>query len=591
MKKIIKQKIITNAIIPIILISFTILFCLTTVSAANNNIIYVNASGNDTTGNGSAENPYLTIKKGVDTLTENGTIKLSKGTYKGTGNTNITISKNMTILGESQAGTRIDGENINWIFHITPGNTVLIQKLTLTNGNAAYRPTLWQYIGGAIYNENSNITVTKCTFIGNNAYHTNYGGIGGAICNQNPIGFILKDSTFINNTAYTSGAIHNWGLSTGYYTGNIENCTFTNNNATREGGAIQNWGNQCSITLNITKSTFTNNKATVWGGAILNGGYGSVILNAHFNRFYNNTAPNSAAILNWNNRTVNAENNWWGSNNPDWNSLISGFTPTNWVILTVTANPTNINNTQKSTITADFNHINGGGDLVGGHIPDGIPVNFSLINGPFGSLAPSKSYTHNGIASVLLKAASVGVQDVNATLDNQSTTTNITINPASDLYLKITSNNNNPAVGQIFTVTYKLGNNGPDNATNVTITIPLPDCFVVSSISGDGNWTYNKATNTITWTLVNVPVGDPYLYITGKINKAGNYVFRGSVTSETYNVNTQGVNPITINAVAQANAASSTTKTIGMQNTGLPIPLLVLALLAVFGGLVLPRRK
>ena len=558
------------------------------VSAAST--VYVNTTGNDTTGNGSLENPYQTINKGINSVDDNGTVNIANGNYKGVGNVNLTISKNMTITGQSQKGTIINGTGTNWLFHITPCNTVLIQNLTLTNGNAAYHPTLGQYIGGAIYNENSNLTVTKCTFISNNAYHTNYGGIGGAICNQNPIGFILKDSTFINNTAYTGGAIHNWGLSTGHYTSNIENCTFTNNNATREGGAIQNWGNGGSLTLNITKSTFTNNKATVWGGAILNGGSeGSVILNAHFNRFYNNTAPNSTAILNWNNKTVDAENNWWGTNNPDWNSLINGFTPpTNWVILTVTANHTNINNTQKSTITTDFNHINGGGDLVGGHIPDGIPVNFSLINGSFGSLTSSKSYTHNGIASILFKAASVGVQDVNATLDNQSITTNITINPASDLYLKITSNNNNPTVGQIFTVTYKLGNNGPDNATNVTITIPLPDAFVVSSISGDGNWIYNKTTNTITWTLVNVPVGDPYLYITGKINKAGNYVFGGSITSETYNVNTQGVNPITVEALLVVNAA---TETIRMQDTGLPIPALFLALLAVFTGLVMPRRK
>ncbi len=555
------------------------------VSAAST--VYVNTTGNDTTGNGSLENPYQTINKGINSVDDNGTVNIANGNYKGVGNVNLTISKNMTITGQSQKGTIINGTDTNWLFHITPGNTVLIQNLTLTNGNAAYHPTLGQYIGGAIYNENSNLTVTKCTFIGNNAYHTNYGGIGGAICNQNPIGFILKDSTFINNTAYTGGAIHNWGLSTGHYTSNIENCTFTNNNAIREGGAIQNWGNRGSLTLNITKSTFTNNKATIWGGAILNGGWeGSVILNAHFNRFYNNTAPNSTAILNWNNKIVDAENNWWGTNNPDWNSLISGFTPTNWVILTVTANPSNINNTQKSAITADFNHINGGGDLVGGHIPDGILVNINLINGPFGSLTSSKSYTHNGIASLLFTAASVGVQDVNATLDNQSITTNITINPASDLYLKITSNNNNPTVGQIFTVTYKLGNNGPDNATNVTITIPLPDGFVVSSISGDGNWTITG--NTITWTLQNVPVGDPYLYITGKVRNAGNYVFGASITSDTYNINATGVTPLTINTVEAANAAS---KTIRMQNTGLPIAGLILAILALFSGLATSRRK
>ena len=141
-------------------------------------------------------------------------------------------------------------------------------------------------------------------------------------------------------------------------------------------------------------------------------------------------------------------------------------------------------------------------------------------------------------------------------------------------------------MGQIFTVSYKLGNNGPDNATNVTITIPLPDGFVVSSISGDGNWTITG--NTITWTLQNVPVGDPYLYITGKVRNAGNYVFGASITSDTYNINATGVTPLTINTVEAANAAS---KTIRMQNTGLPIAGLILAILALFSGLATSRRK
>ena len=29
-------------------------------------------------------------------------------------------------------------------------------------------------------------------------------------------------------------------------------------------------------------------------------------------------------------------------------------------------------------------------------------------------------------------------------------------------------------------------------------------------ISGDSKWTYNAVTRTITWTMTNVPVGDPY---------------------------------------------------------------------------------
>ncbi|HEX3013111.1 MAG TPA: hypothetical protein VHO92_02400, partial [Methanobacterium sp.] len=288
-----------------------------------------------------------------------------------------------------------------------------------------------------------------------------------------------------------------------------------------------------------------------------------------------------------------AENNWWGTNNPVWNNLIDGFAqPTNWVILSVKATPNSINNTQTSTVTADFNHINGGSDLVGGHIPDGIPVSFSLTNGPLGTLTLPTACTTNGTASMLFTATSVGVQDVNATLDDQSVTTNITINPASNLYLNITSNNNNPKLGQTFTITYKLGNYGPDTATNVMITIPLPEGFLVSQITGDGNWTISG--NTILWTLKNVPKGDPYLYVSGWSNHAGIIVFSSSISSETYNINTNSVTPLTINTIETAHAASKTektNKTIGMQDTGLPIAGLILSILATFGGLVAPRRK
>ena len=119
--------------------------------------------------------------------------------------------------------------------------------------------------------------------------------------------------------------------------------------------------------------------------------------------------------------------------------------------------------------------------------------------------------------------------------------------------------------------------------------IPLPDGFIVSNISGDGNWTYNNTTNTVTWTLTNVPKGDPYLYITGKVNKPGTYVFSSSISSDNYNINTEGVTPITINTANEVNATSST-RTIGMQETGLPITALILAILMVIGGL-LPKKK
>ena len=160
--------------------------------------------------------------------------------------------------------------------------------------------------------------------------------------------------------------------------------------------------------------------------------------------------------------------------------------------------------------------------------------------------------------------------------------------PKSDLYIKITSNEKNNKVGETFTITYKLGNNGPDEATNAIMTIPLPEGFKYTDISGDGDWNYDAETNTITWTLTNVPVGDPYLYISGHVNKPGTYVFSSSISSETYNINTEGITPITINAIPEVKAAS---KTIPLQKTGLPLSGLILAILAVLGGLATSKRK
>ena len=176
--------------------------------------------------------------------------------------------------------------------------------------------------------------------------------------------------------------------------------------------------------------------------------------------------------------------------------------------------------------------------------------------------------------------------------DNDNSTDSFTANAASDVIVKATSSKTNPKVGETFTLTYKLGNKGPDAAENVTITIPLPEGFEIVNISGDGNWTYNSNTNTITWTFANVSVGDPYLYLSGRFSKAGSYVFGSSISSETYNINTEGVTPITINAVSQVNAASTTTtETIPMQHTGLPFAGLILAILAVLGGSVMSKRK
>ena len=491
---------------------------------------------------------------------------------------------------------------------------------TLTGTNTTFNNNTADTYGGAIYTAGT-LTATNITFNNNSA---NYGG--GAIFNTGTLNVI--NDTFNNNTGTdygTGGAIENFGTLT------INNSTFTNNTATNNGGAIESPG-----TLTINNSTFTNNAATNNGGAIHGNGIfdvegnsfvnnradvGSAFYfesskkgfsyNVHFNRIIGNT--NSIELYYAGNGKVNATLNWWGSNNPE--NLIYGtnviYNP--WIILIVTTSPKTINASDKSTVTADLLHDNEGNylDPVYGHVPDGIPVNFR--SDELGTLIPTTSTTTNESANTTFTGHSGGVSEVSATVDNQIIYTNITISeiPSAYLYLHITSANKNPKVNETFTLTYKLGNNGPDNATNVVTTIPLPSDFTLSNITGDGNWTYNNTTNTITWTLTNVTVGDPYLYLTGKISKSGLNVFGSNISSETYNLNIQGVTPITItptdpitpinpiNPINPITPTTSTTKTIlntdttsiPMQHTGLPIAGLILSILTVIGGTIIPRIK
>ncbi|WP_321422680.1 hypothetical protein [uncultured Methanobacterium sp.] len=880
-----KQAITYRYMILLLLITLTILFCASTVSA---NEIYVNTTGNDTTGNGTAENPYLTIQQGMTNVEPNGTIRIANGQYSGENNTNLIINKNMTIIGESQEKTIINGTDTNGIFQIQRGITVTIENLTLSNGYKQISGYYTEGNGGAILNL-GNLTVTNCTFTNNYAHSPSwsyYTVVGGAISNSNDgpdsVTCTVTGCNFTNNTADEGGAISNVNSGAGSVTCTVTGCNFTNNTA-YEGGAIYN---SCYVgkglnlatgyvTCTVTGSNFTNNTAD-YGGAIENsciaysnsglltcnvrecnfngeniynrryidGGLGSVIFTANFNRFFNNQAT---VIINQDNPTsfVDIENNWWGTNNPDFDSLISGInTPTYWLFMTINSTPSTINNTQNSLITVSFNNHSLDGtsssplDPTNDHIPDVTPVTFSFVWNPLGTLTePLTVVTSNGTASILFTANTIGVQQIKATTDNQDVSTHVTINPASfvditnefrdlpwgsvittayyndkiyaivearnlgpdstssvnvqdllngltwtgnyyvlrtvgsypsnnktwefndpqypfngtdwnvgslsttigserwlaievtvnrtgtasnyaetvdqssypykgyanytayltandrptsitvndvngnkgdtvtlkavltdylgnplagkavkfwidqvevgqnitdstgtalfnyiisqspgnhtltatfnetnyqesnatgslyvptaNLYLEITSDKNNPTVGETFTLTYKLGNYGPDTADNVTVIIPVPEGFHILQIYGDGDWTVN-ANGTITWTFNNVKMGDPYLHLYGYASGDEDILFTGSIFSDTYNKNTIGVKSLTVHAIPpetpEVNAAtnenmSSNGNTIGMQTTGAPVVPLALTVISVLGGLAATRKK
>ena len=280
------------------------------------------------------------------------------------------------------------------------------------------------------------------------------------------------------------------------------------------------------------------------------------------------------------NATFNTTTQYAASNGAD--SLRVDATPTNLTVDNLTGNK-GANVTLKATLTDTAHNV----------AISGKSVTFKVNGTTVGTVTTDV----NGVATLPYYINLVGgnyTVDAIFDADNQYAGSNNTGTlkvPQSSIYVVVTSSKKDPSIGETFTLTYKLGNNGPDPAENVTITIPLPEGFELSNIKGDGNWTYNETTRTITWTFTDLAVGDPYLYITGKLGAAGNYLFSSSIAADTYNGGTNGVTPLTINVedpVAQVNAASNT---VAMQETGTPINYLVLAVLMVLSGLLAPKRK
>ena len=194
----------------------------------------------------------------------------------------------------------------------------------------------------------------------------------------------------------------------------ISNSTLTGNIASY-GGAIYN----DSGGLTISNSTLICNTANTQGDAIYNSLADATV---NFNRIINNSIWNEGG------GPFNAKYNWWGSNlASDVASKIYGiwnYDP--WVILSIGVTPNQINGTSTSTITADLNHDSNHAALVGGQIPDGVPVTFAYL---LGTVTPNIKPLISGTASSLISAISPlsGTGYVSANVDGYTEKTLLTV--------------------------------------------------------------------------------------------------------------------------------------------------------------------
>ncbi len=192
--------------------------------------------------------------------------------------------------------------------------------------------------------------------------------------------------------------------------------------------------------------------------------------------------------------------------------------------------------------------------------------------------------------------------DPNATNNNASA--NLTVPPAADLELTKTVDKTTAFVGDIVNFTFIVQNKGPDQAVNVTVTDKMPEGLLFQSYTANYG-TYDSTTGV--WTIDVLPADAiAQLVVTSLVENSGFKINNATVTSLTYDpVLTNNNASASFDALDGSAAGGGDeptgdgndgTTTVGaqevsMQETGMPIAALVLAILMVLAGTFSSRKK
>ena len=228
--------------------------------------VWVSTDGNDTTGDGSEANPFLTLKKALDygtAATVDLTVRVKNGYYNGNGNIDLDYSNvgKIVVIGESYANVIIDAEHAKagWsgadIFYFGQNLEITLVNLTLINCDGspvnAYTLTM-----------KDNVVVNSSTIRAQNGNGgvsiDNLRVINGTNQAINAYNLELTNSLFENCNGGTSTGLL-WLATSGDNVLYLENNTFVNNTIAGYSGGAAYYAQDDLISIN---NTFDSNTVT-----------------------------------------------------------------------------------------------------------------------------------------------------------------------------------------------------------------------------------------------------------------------------------------------------------------------------------------
>ena len=219
----------------------------------------VSNSGSDSTGDGSADNPFATIQYGIGAASDGDTVVIYEGVYYeeiDAGNRELTIGSLFMFDNNNESiieNTILDGENSHRLYNLDNAQVSLI-GMTMQNGYAEN----W---GGAIIGGSGDLTIRNCRFT------ENYAGISGGVMDLNGDNLIISNSVFYNNSSARASVI-NVGNSTNTertINVSIKESVFRANTGERR-GAINVWGSDTTL---INNCEFIENISGRYGGGFI----------------------------------------------------------------------------------------------------------------------------------------------------------------------------------------------------------------------------------------------------------------------------------------------------------------------------------